>query len=331
MEPTCPDRNTLRELLRGDLPDPPRVTVRRHVDGCPVCHEQVRKLIAEEVRYTAPPSNTGSDPAARATTLPYRPADPPAPPPAPDAVLRWVRGLLTEPTLPDALGRVGAYEVIAVLGHGGMGVVLKGWDPRLHRPVAIKLLAPQLATHPTARARFEREARAAAALRHPNVVAVHETAEQGGVPYLVMEFVDGQSLLDRVRANPLDLPTLARYARQVVDGLVAVHEKGIVHRDVKPSNILIEADSERVVLTDFGLALVCREESDLTAAGNVLGTPAYMSPEQLRGERADARSDLFSLGCVLYAMAVGRSPFNPHDGAGPPEVAGPAAAARAAA
>jgi eukaryotic-like serine/threonine-protein kinase len=211
--------------------------------------------------------------------------------------------------MPGSLGRLGAYEVTAVLGRGGFGVVLKALDPSLGRVVAIKVLAPQLATSAAARGRFAREARAAAAVVHDHVVAIHAVDSWNGLPYLVMPFVAGRSLQERVdRDGPMDVKEVLRIGVQTAQGLAAAHAQGLVHRDVKPSNILLENGVERVKLTDFGLARAV-DDASLTESGIVAGTPQYMSPEQARGEPVDHRSDLFSLGSVLYFMCTGHSPF----------------------
>ncbi len=210
---------------------------------------------------------------------------------------------------PRMLGRFGGYEVVGVVGFGGMGVVLKGFEPALNRHVAIKVLAPHLATSGAARRRFQREARAAAAVIHENVVAIHRVAEASGLPYLVMPYMAGVSLQKRLdEQGPLQLTEILRIAMQVAAGLAAAHAQGLVHRDIKPANILLENGVERVKITDFGLARAV-DEARLTQSGVVAGTPEYMSPEQARGESVDARSDLFSLGGVLYAMCTGHAPF----------------------
>jgi hypothetical protein len=230
----------------------------------------------------------------------------------------------TEPAAPDAevpldflapsdkpglLGRLGHYEVRQVVGRGGMGVVLKAFDESLHRVVAIKVMAPQLASSATARARFTREARAQAAVAHEHVVTIHAVEEANGLPYIVMQCVAGQSLQDRLdRTGPLPPAEVLRIGMQAASGLAAAHAQGLVHRDVKPANILLENGVERVELTDFGLARAA-DDANLTQSGAVAGTPQYMSPEQAEGKRVDARSDLFSLGSVLYAMCTGRPPF----------------------
>ena len=228
-------------------------------------------------------------------------------------------GFLETSAAPDQLGRLGHYEILEVVGRGGMGIVLKAHDTRLHRVVAVKVLAPELAANPIARKRFLREAQAAAAVSHDHVVTIHavEGNESAGdaetsrrnPPYLVMEFVDGQSLQEKIaQAGQLELREILRIGRQIAAALAAAHAQGLVHRDVKPSNILLQNGIERVKVTDFGLARAA-DDVGVTRTGEIAGTPQYMSPEQAQGQPVDARSDLFSLGSVLYGMCTGRSPF----------------------
>lgn len=210
---------------------------------------------------------------------------------------------------PGRLGAIGPYEVSAVIGRGGMGVVLCGHDPRLNRVVAIKVLSPPLASNPTAHRRFLREAQAAAAVSHPHVVTIHAVSEQDGTPYLVMEYVAGQSLQQKIDAQgALEVREVLRIGSQIAFGLAAAHAQGLIHRDVKPANILLEDGVQRVKITDFGLARAADDVS-CTQTGHIAGTPQYMSPEQAGGERIDHRSDLFSLGSVLYTMCTGRPAF----------------------
>ncbi len=209
---------------------------------------------------------------------------------------------------PGSLGRIGQYEVQSVVGRGGMGIVLKALDTRLHRIVAVKVLPPEFAANAAARKRFLREAEAAAAVVHPHVVTIH-AVDEDRLPYLVMEFVDGVSLRDEIeQVGTLDVKEILRIGSQIAAGLAAAHKQGLIHRDVKPANILLENGVQRVKITDFGLARAADDVS-MTQTGEVAGTPQYMSPEQAEGRQVDARSDLFSLGSVLYAMCTGRSPF----------------------
>ncbi len=210
---------------------------------------------------------------------------------------------------PDVLGRLGAYDVLDVIGRGGMGVVLKGFDRELKRFVAIKALAPHLAHSALARKRFAREAQAAAAVVNLHVIAIHQVQPNGQLPFLVMPLLTGESLAQRMTTRgALELPEILRIGMQAAKGLAAAHGQGLVHRDIKPANILLEKGVERAVLTDFGLARAADDVS-MTRWGIIAGTPEYMSPEQALGEALDGRSDLFSLGCVLYEMATGVSPF----------------------
>ncbi len=217
---------------------------------------------------------------------------------------------LLAPTDDDRmLGRWGTYEVVGVVGTGGMGVVLKAFDAALNRYVAIKVLAPHLGSSGAARKRFSREARASAAVVHDNVIEIYDVAETAGLPYLVMPYVRGPSLQRRLDdGGPMALAEILRVGMQAAAGLAAAHAQGLVHRDVKPANILLADGIERVKLTDFGLARAA-DDASLTKTGVIAGTPQYMSPEQARGEAVDQRSDLFSLGSVLYAMCTGRPPF----------------------
>jgi serine/threonine protein kinase len=207
------------------------------------------------------------------------------------------------------LGRLGHYQVQEVVGTGGFGVVLKAFDERLHRVVAIKVLASAFAANGSARKRFIREARAAAAVKNEHVVGIYDVQEDANPPYLVMEFVDGASLQDKInRHGPLGVTEILRIGMQIAEGLAAAHKQGKVHRDIKPANILLENGVERVKITDFGLARAV-DDASVTQSGMIAGTPMYMSPEQAEGSSFDHRSDLFSLGTVLYAMCTGHPPF----------------------
>ncbi|MFK7766005.1 MAG: protein kinase [Mariniblastus sp.] len=220
-----------------------------------------------------------------------------------------VEQLFDPPSHPEMLGNIGSYGVECEVGRGGMGVVLKAFDSDLNRPVAIKILAPHLAASGAARKRFAREARAAAAVLHPNVIAIHGVDSTEKTPYIVMPYVPGPSLQRLVdEEGPLDLKEMVRIAMQISSGLTAAHCQGVIHRDIKPANILIEQGVSRVVITDFGLA---RAENDasMTQTGWLAGTPNFMSPEQAFGRQLDGRSDLFSLGSLMYFMATGRMPF----------------------
>jgi hypothetical protein len=218
------------------------------------------------------------------------------------------QGLLRPSDQPGVLGILGPYQVRELIGRGGMGIVLRAFDAKLNRIVAVKVLAPELAAQPTARRRFLREAQAAAAVTHPHVVTIHAVDEDEW-PYLVMECIEGPSLEDKIqRLGTLKLAEVLRIGTQIAEGLAAAHKQGLIHRDVKPANILLENGVERVKITDFGLARAA-DDVTITRPGEISGTPQYMSPEQASGQRVDQRSDLFSLGCVLYAMCAGQPPF----------------------
>ncbi|MGA8493692.1 MAG: protein kinase [Terriglobales bacterium] len=215
--------------------------------------------------------------------------------------------------------KLGPYEIQSALGAGGMGEVYRARDSRLSRTVAIKVLPEHLSSSPEAKQRFEREARAISALNHPNICTLYDVGHQNGIDYLVMEFLEGETLADRLRRGKLPMEQTLRYATEVADALETGHRRGIVHRDLKPGNIFVTVHGECKVL-DFGLAKL-EEEGDvldanaltspavLTSPGAAVGTVAYMSPEQARGETLDARTDIFSLGAVLYEMATGRVAF----------------------
>ena len=217
--------------------------------------------------------------------------------------------LLGVPKHPEMLGRLGRYDIEKIIGSGGMGIVLKAHDSELNRPIAIKILAPHLSHVGAARERFAREGRAAAAVVHEHVVAIYNVEADGTLPFLTMQYVPGHSLQARVDENgPLSVEEILRIGLQAASGLAAAHAHGLVHRDVKPSNILLEDTVERAILTDFGLARAI-DDASLTQTGIIAGTPHYMSPEQATGGDIGARSDLFSLGSVLYFMATGHPPF----------------------
>ncbi len=218
-------------------------------------------------------------------------------------------GYLEPSSKPDSLGRLGHYEVLEVVGRGAFGTVLRAFDEKLHRVVAIKVMAPELASTSPARKRFLREAQASAAIRHEHVVSIH-AVEENPIPYLVMEYIPGQTLQQRLdERGPLEIQSILRIGRQIAEGLAAAHAINLIHRDIKPGNILLETGvPERVKITDFGLARTA-DDASLTQSGTIAGTPMYMAPEQALGKKLDQRADLFSFGSVLYQMVCGRPPF----------------------
>ncbi len=303
--------NSSLELILSQQDDHPEYSnVVDHVGECSSCQSRLDELTANESWWSQARVLLANSDAIQVDGLPR-----------PDTlILTQVdttsddhdnpRDYLAPPSHPEMLGRLGKYEVEAEIGRGGMGIVLKGFDSELNRPVAIKLLAPHLASSGTARQRFIREARAAAAVVHDNVVTIHGIETSGPLPAIVMPLVSGSSLEEHVRTDgAIDAIDVVRIGMQIASGLAAAHAQGLVHRDIKPANILLENGLNRVQITDFGLARAAHE-ANLTRSGVITGTPYFMSPEQTLGESIDQRSDLFSLGSVMYFMASGELPFN---------------------
>ena len=219
-----------------------------------------------------------------------------------------IESILDPPKHPEMIGRIGDYDIEREIGRGGMGIVLKAHEAELNRPLAIKVLAPHLASHGTARQRFAKEARSAAGVIHPNVIGVYRVENGDRIPYIVMPYINGPSLQKLVEDNgPLSEEEIVQMSLQISAGLTAAHSHGLVHRDIKPANMLVDGGN-RLMITDFGLARA-EDDASLTRTGWLTGTPNYMSPEQTRGERLDHRSDLFSLGSLIYFLSTGRLPF----------------------
>ena len=302
-----PSDQSLVDHLAEKLDRPSSEALDRHVERCGQCQIRMAQLAATDHWWAA----AGG---ALDNLSPPPKAGTPSQPPAPAGQL-WhvefgeVQNYLHPTDDPHKIGRIGSYEIIGIVGAGATAVVLKAFDAALHRNVAIKLLRPSLASSPIARHRFAREARSAASIVHANVVEIYGVDQIDGLPYLVMAYVPGQSLARRIQTDwPMSTDTMLHIACQVAEGLAAAHQKSLVHRDVKPSNILMGEGVERLQLTDFGLARAI-DDVGLTRSGTLAGTPEYMSPEQARGEPVDYRSDLYSLGVVMHAMCTGAPPF----------------------
>lgn len=318
--PNCPPTEELRDLISGSLSSDRLQQCTEHLDHCANCQARIDELATEGTNlsrvveglndaeplatsaYWPALQNVAAIGAAETAVLPQRKAR------TRDVQLNF----LQPSTDPAYLGRLAQFDVMRILGRGGMGVVLEAFDSRLQRHVAVKVLDPELADDEVARQRFCREARAAASVSHENVIAVHQVERSGqdGLPYLVMQLISGESLEERLaREKTLPVHEILRIGLESARGLAAAHAQGLIHRDIKPGNILLESSSGRVKLTDFGLARTA-DDAKLTRTGAVSGTPLYMSPEQTMGKVADHRSDLFSLGAILYEMAAGQPPFD---------------------
>jgi serine/threonine protein kinase len=310
--PDCPGTECWEALFGDTMSPEERQRYERHLESCAACQERLDRAeecrggLVGRVRQIGDPTATAPDPTLVEVLGRLHEVKSP------------VRAAAAEPAelyflhpaeRPNLLGTLGSYEVQEVIGQGGMGVVLKAFEPALHRLVAIKVLAAAVAGSATARKRFTREAQAAAAVCHDHVVAVHGVSESGGLPYLVMQYVPGESLQARLdRCGPLEVTEVVRIGLQTAQGLAAAHAQGLIHRDIKPANLLLENGLAKVKITDFGLARTA-DDVGLTRDGVVAGTPEYMAPEQARGEPVDHRADLFSLGSVLYAACTGVPPF----------------------
>lgn len=328
----CPPTEELQLLLGSQLSGERQQEYTNHLDRCPCCQEKLEELatagtnlssVVEHLNQAEPMATSAYWPAIREIDAAIAQAvgnqagmsnnSVVTPPPTErkarkkDATLDF----LDPPTDPSYLGRLAHFDVMRILGRGGMGVVLEAFDSKLQRHVAIKVLDPELAEEELSKQRFCREARSAASVTHENVVAVHQVEKlpEKGIAFLVMQLINGETLEQRLqRETKLPLSEIVRISMEASRGLAAAHDKGLIHRDIKPGNILLEPPSQRVKLTDFGLARIV-DDVKLTRTGFVSGTPLYMAPEQALGAEPDPRSDLFSLGAIMYEMASGQPPF----------------------
>ena len=304
----CPEPDLLQQLVDDLLSDEVREQLLDHLDQCQRCQQLLESSeLTHAWKNSLSTLNAHADESpllgeaiskVQSSLNPWRQS-------APDA--SSANGISA-----DALAWTNdGFELISVLGQGGMGIVFKARETSLDRVVAVKVLSPSFAADPSARERFLREARAAAAINHPNVVTIYAVSDTTPLPYLVMECVEGPSLQHRLdTVGALDVAEVVRIGSQVAAGLAAAHEKGVLHRDIKPANIFLAGDSGQVKLGDFGLAQVTGQ-SQLTRAGTLAGTPAFIAPESLdAAAKPDHRADLFSLGSLLYVMCCGKLPFD---------------------
>ncbi len=320
----CPPKTSLSSFVLGKLPESEALTVEQHLSLCEPCNDTLRLLDdsdtfvdlaqaglqalgdqkpqnADDNQFIEDLINNLSDPERLKSqyesdrSLDSRAAE--------------VTCLLEPTDHPGELGRLGGYRIEKLIGAGATGVVYRALDEQLDRPVALKVLRPSLGEN--ARQRFIAEARATAALDHENVVTIYQVGSTNNLAFIAMQWLPGETLEQRLQTQPILSPELvAQLGKQIAVGLAAAHDKGLIHRDIKPANIWIESNRQRIKILDFGLARVTDEATKVTETGLIAGTPNYMSPEQSRGENLDTRTDLFSLGCVLFQAATGKPPFH---------------------
>ena len=315
MHTRCPQESVTEALLRGTLESSRIDSAANHLQSCSACQKQLASL------KTIPwgnPHGAGHDSAtwrncAELTRLMASQAIKADNPSAatPESLLGALAGWMSPPEAGDTgVGRIPGYELLSLIGSGGMGIVYCARDLRLHRTVALKILASHLIHKPSARERFLREARAVAAVEHDHVVRIYGVEEHKGLPFLVMEYVAGKNLAEQIHeSGPLPVSAVIRIGRQIAAGLAAAHSQGVIHRDLKPANVLLTTDTQVAKLVDFGLASLA-DEPGLTGSGFLAGTIEFTAPERLLDSPMDSRSDLFSLGCCLYVLLTGISPFN---------------------
>ena len=322
----CPELEMLQQFSLGQLSQADGWPLHRHLIRCKLCSQTVNEL-KEAARLITSASVLADvhplDPSALVPTIAEIPvsagvvhtqapvAASPSPPSTSLETPRGIQESLRPAQLPGELGRLADYRILSLLGTGGMGVVFKAHDIMLDRMVALKVMKPDQITDDIARQRFMAEGRSVASVQHDHVITIYQVGEDNGLPFMAMQFLEGETLDRRIKRQvKLPVPDICRIGREVALGLQAAHDHGLIHRDIKPGNIWLEADTGRAKILDFGLVRSAGDQyQHLTRTGFVMGTPGYMSPEQARGIKVDARSDLFSLGAVLYEMCTGREPF----------------------
>ena len=331
----CPDRESLQQLLLGKLPRPQAEPIEEHLLHCDHCSaladtisagdeltaaiqspddyeddENLDRAIQQAKQLRAQAETSEIDETLNTENLPQPDSAPEASADRPGTDLDEEIDFLAPAEQPNEIGRLGDYRVLEVLGVGGMGVVFRAEDPKLKRQVALKAMKPAVAASRSAKERFLREAQATASIEHDNIVRIYQVGEDSGVPFIAMEFLRGESLQTCLkREKKLDQRDVLRIGREIAQGLAAAHDRGLIHRDIKPDNVWIEAESGRAKILDFGLVRAAGDDAGLTRTGVVVGTPKYMAPEQAQGQSVDHRCDLFSLGSVLYHLATGKAPF----------------------
>ena len=293
---SCPSDNLLTKYNTGHLSSKSHKSIQNHINECPECREKLLRFPTNysKSRKTPVEGIIVDEPRKRNKQTKQNPK----------------QKKPNNSRKPNVLGKLGHYQLLDTLGRGGMGTVFKAFDEVLQRIVAVKVMAAHLIDDPVSFKRFAREAVTAAATKSDFIVTVFGVEEAEGLPFLVMEYVEGVSLQDRLEVDgPLPIHDILQITSEIAQGLAAAHAKGVVHRDIKPANILLAEPGGRVKITDFGLAKALQDDSRLTQSGIVGGTPHFMAPEQAYDLPVDGRADLFSLGCVVYAMCTGQEPF----------------------
>ncbi len=311
----CPSPEVLRDCLESS--SDPNPALSEHLVSCSHCQSTLNFVAGQETWWGEAQQYLSEevDPIASrisSRVCPLTSTEQPATTGSDELLaheLQQLQSLLDAPSHPELLGRIGRYELEQLVGRGGMGLVFRAHDTELHRVVAVKTLALHLIPMGAARERFVRESRACAALAHPNIVPMYDVVHDGAVPALVMQYIAGPTLHAWIQERgSMAWQDALKIGSQLADALSSAHEYGLVHRDIKPGNVLLEANGSRALLTDFGLARVL-DAATMTQSGILTGTPEYMSPEQAKGESVDERSDLFSLGSLIYTMLAGHAPF----------------------
>jgi serine/threonine protein kinase len=320
VDSSCPDLLHLQAFVSGTLSQTDRQVLETHLDHCDDCLAILRTL-PDSPSAPRPASRASEPPPSRLTS---REGSPPQFQPDGDPQRARTRDVLPKVASPDSsrypflmpavepdeLGRLGNYRVLRLVGAGGMGMVFQAEDIALRRPVALKVMRPELDRDGQSWKRFLREARTMARIKHEHLVTVYQVGQEGETIYLAMELLEGETLHEWLeRTRPVEVAEILRLGREIASGLSAIHRQGLVHRDIKPANLWLEGTERRVKILDFGLARGVKDDTQLTQEGTIMGTPAFMAPEQARGGPVDARSDLFSLGCVLYYLCSGELPF----------------------